>query len=246
MHSILQYIYNLIPSYVVIFGPSPINWCEPDNFNYFIGPFKVLEFHNTLTNASYVIGAAFLILNYWFQPKLAKSSVFYFYCFSLFCTGISSAAFHANLTWITQKLDEIFETWAVITLFQVFGFTSLHDVEMRIFLHCVVATICIWLIPKLFNEIHIFIISVATVALSHYSPCLSSYEKNIMQYVGVVAGFGFYCWMLDVFNCDLFQRMLLHAYGWHICTGLALCNAGIALYYRLDNESKKNQIKLLN
>jgi len=97
------------PTIEVLYGPSPIDWCEPNRPQ--TNPLHVQELHNTWTNISYVIAGFALI------PKLNRCNPLYqFYVLSIVMTGLTSAWFHATLIFISQKSDEFFENAAVVSL----------------------------------------------------------------------------------------------------------------------------------
>ena len=47
-----------IPSYEVLWGPAPIDWCEPNRPEHNL--FGVKELHNTWTNVGYMLAALLL------------------------------------------------------------------------------------------------------------------------------------------------------------------------------------------
>ena len=225
----------MFPTYDVVFGASPINWCEADS-NFSVGSFRMGEFHNTITNASYIV-AALILLTKW-NNKI--SGIFLFYCLSLMLTGIASAAFHGHLIWITQKADEIFENWTVLTVFHVVldPYGSLANIQLRIFIHSILVALGIWCIPIIFCEIHLILISVGVVVSIYRSTNLNLYEKNLNRHIAFLAALGFLSWLLDFFICETFGWLLLHAYGWHILTGLALYYTGLLLHNILSRRYK--------
>ena len=48
-----------IPSWEVITGPAPIDWCE-ENYNQ--NPY-IAELNNTITNVAYIVAAVVLLMN---------------------------------------------------------------------------------------------------------------------------------------------------------------------------------------
>ena len=114
-----------IPTWEVITGPSPIDWCE-ENYKQ---SNHIAEVNNTITNAAYCIAAVLLLQKTKVSLSSAEGRVFLFYAFALFMTGVTSGIFHASLLWWSQKADEIFENWTVLALYHnTFSSISTKDI----------------------------------------------------------------------------------------------------------------------
>jgi dihydroceramidase len=207
-------------------SPAPINWCESD----YAMTGWIAEFHNTITNSSYVIAALILLFgaNRRFPSNNSKF-LFYFYCLSLLLTGFTSGYFHATLMWGAQKLDETFETWTVLTLLHCSSREDINKIIKYVIIHCVFATLCLWYFEAVFCELHLILISVLTVNRLYWSDHLSATQRKQLVYAGSFALLGFACWLLDFFGCVYTSMFYLHAYGWHIFTGIALYISGLLL-----------------
>ena len=221
-----------IPSWEVIMGPAPIDWCE-ENFTQIS---YIAEVNNTFTNLAYIVAAAVLLSNTKVSLGSAEGKLFLFYCLSLLFTGATSGLFHATLIWWTQKADEIFENWTVLTLFHS-SFPVMSSTEIftrRIVPHVVLVTIGICLIPVAFCEVHLIILSCATVYRFAYCAnglnlANSKMQRSRLFKVASYAIIGFVAWICDFMACSTFRELYLHAFGWHILTGLALYEAGLLL-----------------
>jgi hypothetical protein len=213
------------PSRAVLFGPSPIDWCE-ENWTSGI----VAESHNTITNSAYVLAAAALLA----KAKLSghERAIYVFFCLSLLLTGLTSGLFHATLVWGAQKADETFENWTVLALFHsTFPYQS-EAIFRRICVHSILVTLGIILIPTIFCEVHLIFISFATVYRFQQQE-LDTEESKLLSRTALFAAAGFSAWLCDFFACDTFRSLYLHAYGWHILTALALYSAGALLHSKL-------------
>ena len=54
----------------------------------------------------------------------------------------------------------------------------------------------------------------------------------------------FIAWLLDFFLCDLVHYLYLHAFGWHIFSGLAIAHLHLGLAILICIENKKSHLKL--
>ena len=229
----MDMIAQLFPSSDVLWGSAPIDWCEA-NYVQDVAGFRVAEINNTITNAAYILAAVFLMRN----SKLSHLSrnegrIFMFYCFALLMTGVTSGWFHAKLIWIAQKADEIFENCAVMVLFHS-TFTNLSSKGMlqRVCAHAVFVALGVILIPVAFCEVHLIIMSFATV-YRFAQGSLELKEKSHLGKTAVYAASGVACWLLDFFACSTFSQYYLHAFGWHCLTGMALYEAGLLLHGKM-------------
>ena len=258
-----------IPTWEVITGPSPINWCETD-YDYINYPFGNLfaEYHNTITNIAYIISAYYLF-RFWYVKKTnitkIQSIIFLYYIFALLLTGIFSGIFHATLIWGAQKLDEIFENCAVIALLHIGDINERNFTNkfINIIIHSISCALGIWFIPTLFCEVHLLIIVLITVyryasitaepkktkkniIISHIDTNntniidINIEERNRVYSAAKYASIGFFLWLCDFIACEEFRLFYLHAYGWHLCTAKALYEAGLVMYYLLLTDLYKN------
>ncbi len=97
------------PTYDILFGPSPIDWCEENHPER--NPWQWEELHNTWSNIVYVILGVAMAVAHLKQPY-PTDPLFLLVCVSGTMTGITSAWFHATLIYVAQKLDEFFEVWS--------------------------------------------------------------------------------------------------------------------------------------
>jgi hypothetical protein len=102
-----------VPTHDILFGPAPIDWCEPNRAQ--TNPYGWEELHNTYTNLAYVIAGISLFLKSRSSPDLDRP-FFFAFCFFTILTGVTSAWFHATLIYVAQKADEFFETASVVAL----------------------------------------------------------------------------------------------------------------------------------
>lgn len=240
----MNYITQLLPSSDVLWGSAPIDWCEP-NYVQDVAGFRVAEINNTVTNAAYVLAAVVLMRSSKLYHNSHEGRIFLFYCLALLMTGLTSGWFHATLIWIAQKADEIFENCTVMVLFHS-TFINLSSKEMlqRVCAHAVLVALGVILIPVAFCEVHLIIISFATV-YRFSQGSLELKEKTHLGKTAVYAASGFACWLLDFFACSTFSKYYLHAFGWHCLTGMALYEAGLLLHgkmlARAQSDSKRRQ-----
>jgi hypothetical protein len=238
-------IAQLFPSSDVLWGSAPIDWCEP-NYEQDLAGFRVAEINNTVTNAAYVLAAVSLMRS----SKLSNMNsnegrIFMFYCVALLMTGITSGWFHATLIWIAQKADEFFENCTVMVLFHS-TFINLRSKEVlqRVCAHAVLVALGVLLVPVAFCEVHLIIISFATV-YRFSQGSLDPKERSHLGKTAVYAACGFACWLLDFLACTTFSPYYLHAFGWHCLTGMALYEAGLLLQGKMlargQSDSKRRQ-----
>jgi hypothetical protein len=236
---------DIFPSWSVILGKAPIDWCEEN----YVGDhaellgFRVAEYHNTLTNGAYCL-AAILLGRIWHE-KIAKRTIkrghgiLLFYCLCLLMTGITSGLFHATLVWGWQKADEIFENLTVLTLFHAtFVNTeknSTNRVHLRILSHGVLAAFGIWVFPEVFCEVHLIIMAFSTVYRFAFHTGGRLHAMTVFK-TASYALVGFAGWICDFAFCTSFSTFYLHAYCWHMLTGLALYEAGKLLMSLFEEE----------
>jgi len=240
-----MYIANPFPTSEVLWGSAPIDWCEA-NFVQNVAGFKIAEINNTITNAAYILAAIALLKNSKLQHFSSNEGrIFLLYCVALLLTGLTSCWFHATLIWIAQKADEIFENCTVMVIFHgTFTNLSSKDLLRRVYVHAVLVSLCIILIPVAFCEVHLIIISFTTVYRFSQGK-LELREQTHLGKTAVYAAVGFACWLLDFFACSTFSAYYLHAFGWHCLTGMALYEAGLLLHAKLliraETDGKRQQ-----
>jgi len=220
------------PTIEVLYGPSPIDWCEPNRPQ--TNPLHVQELHNTWTNISYVIAGFALI------PKLNRCNPLYqFYVLSIVMTGLTSAWFHATLIFISQKSDEFFENAAVVSLLYAQlsdPISTTKSQKANLFflfsLHVTLLGLGVVFIPSVFCELHLITVVLATFtcATRRVSSLPLAADRNAVlshfKSALLCAAAGFGCWMLDFFLCHEMQGLYLHAFAWHPLTALALYKGG--------------------
>eukprot|EP00466_Bigelowiella_natans_P004769 jgi/Bigna1/134994/aug1.27_g9702 len=232
----------MLPSRGVLWGPSPIDWCEinmPESN--FAG---IQEFHNTWTNVAYMVVAIVLFLRQipelrrMRDPGEKRVAVFLFniYCASIFMTGVTSWWFHATLLFVAQKSDEFFENCAVLAVFYMSRKPlRVANISWTI-VHCVLLFVGVFTIRELFCEVHLvaMVLCGLTSLRGRIAELENLADKIIYRKIrrraiacAGLAGIGACAWLLDVFACKYVQNFNLHAFAWHIFTALSLHEAGV-------------------
>jgi hypothetical protein len=243
---------EIFPSWSTIAGKAPIDWCEA-NYNAEIMLFglkvKVAEYHNTYTNAAYCLAAILLGWAWSIKRVTVKRGhgILIMYTTCLFFTGVTSGLFHATLKWGWQKADEIFENLTVLTLFHA-TYVDMSDkrsegrVHLRIMAHSVFAALGIWCIPEVFCEVHLIVLAFASVYRFAYHTGAKLNTSTVFK-TASYAIIGFAGWVCDFAFCDKFSTYYLHAYCWHILTGMALYEAGKLLLCLFQDDEEGNTKK---
>eukprot|EP01006_Ploeotia_vitrea_P055560 TRINITY_DN68010_c4_g1_i1.p1 TRINITY_DN68010_c4_g1~~TRINITY_DN68010_c4_g1_i1.p1 ORF type:complete len:247 (-),score=8.09 TRINITY_DN68010_c4_g1_i1:118-858(-) len=204
-------------------GPAnaAINWCERD---YDTSPL-VAEFWNTVSNAIFVF---FGLLALSVAKRHNLPGIYKWSATAFILTGIFSAYFHATLWWSGQRLDEIFETSLLISLYHSLG---LNPKFIQVFLHTVPVAVCIVVLSAwLFCELHLGGLAVA-VAIRFNNATNGSTLRHHVWRVALLAVFGFACWVVDRTACTFMYERLpfnpqLHAW-WHVVMAVVLWEAFI-------------------
>lgn len=234
------------PTREILFGPAPIDWCEPNHPD--DNPFNVQEFHNTWTNIAYVLAGAIPLVYSWTRHQhLEQDPLYTLSCLSVILTGITSTWFHATLIYAAQKSDEFFESCAVLFMAYSMGFplVSTEPIPNRneykwkrlviAMTHCTLLGLGVLYIPEVFCEVHLLGAVLCAVYFFGVKriPAISDLKvrANAKKYsdTGVlVSAIGFAFWIIDMAFCNEFvQGLHLHAYAWHFCTAYGLYNGCI-------------------
>lgn len=232
------------PTSEILFGPSPIDWCEANKPE--TNPFHVQEFHNTWTNIAYVFAGINPLVLHLQQKKYSKDPLYILSCLSVIMTGVTSAWFHATLMYAAQKSDEFFENAAVIfhCYYMIYPLItgSKDDKNKRndsnytfqrnamAIAHVIFLGTGVLYIPEAFCEIHLILaIGGGAYVLKTQRIALIEDEvlrKNVMIHYNTVASsalVAFSFWLIDFFCCTPLVRSLnLHAFAWHFLTALAM------------------------
>lgn len=116
---------------------------------------------------------------------------------------------------------------------------NINAIKLRIFIHSILTSLGIWCIPEIFCEVHLIIICFFTVYKFYYRNDVTKNDIKRITNTAIFALLGFLFWIFDFFFCTYVKKLYLHAYGWHMLTGLALYNSGILLKGILENNTIK-------
>merc|ERR1712083_1103441 len=72
----------------------------------------------------------------------------------------------------------------------------------------------------------------------------SSFGIQLLVRGLVLIGIAFGSWLLDMFWCDTFQSLYLHAFGWHIFSGLSIFHLHVALACLVAMEHGESRLSL--
>merc|ERR1711971_1239015 len=70
----------------------------------------------------------------------------------------------------------------------------------------------------------------------------SSFGIQLLLRGLVLIAIAFGAWLLDMFYCDIFQHYYLHAFGWHIFSGLSIFHLHVAVACLITMENGKSQL----
>ena len=190
--------------------PAPIDYCEP---NYSFSPYCA-EFFNTVTNLSFILFALYAFTQ---CRRFRLPPRFYLLATALLLTGINSAVYHATLTWVGLKADEVSENVVFITLIHM------HRHWLVTALHALLAGVGVLFVHwMLFCELHIVAISAVTIA--HYVGVMRRVpEISAAFWKGLALSVaGEACWVVDHLACEtLSRRWQLHGW-WHVLMGCCI------------------------
>ena len=221
-----QHLLNL-PT--LLLGPSPIDWCEPNHP--LTNPLGVQEFHNTWTNAAYVLVGLLLFRLFLSSSSSSSSSsspsstlapspdpLLLAYALSVILTGITSGIFHATLLYYTQKSDEFFENLAILSL--AYHHLLPHGKSLpstRYFLyacHVSFLLIVVLFIPSVFCSVHLALcilfcfrsVFLRVNALADPGARLSISRTFLVALACTILGFG--AWIVDFVSSVALTRRL--------------------------------------
>jgi len=190
--------------------PAYIDYCEP---NYYFTP-HIAELFNTLTNLAFIASALYAFHQ---CRRFHLPGRFYAIAAFILLTGINSAAYHATLTWVGLKADEVSENLIFVALIHM------HRHYLVTALHAAVATLGVLFFHLLlFCELHIVLVSAVTIR--HYytrTAALPAVRRPFVRgFLLSLAGEA--CWVLDHVACGVVGwRWQLHGW-WHVLIGAAI------------------------
>jgi alkaline ceramidase len=98
-------------------GSSPVDWCEE---NYTVSSY-IAEFTNTISNTPFfTIPVLCIISGVWRSYARYASLGAYVQFFLIFMVGVSSAYFHASLSFLGQMMDELGILWLLCFSYSFF------------------------------------------------------------------------------------------------------------------------------
>lgn len=212
------------------------DWCEG---NYEMVPF-IAEFWNTLSNGMYIYIGLWTMFEFTntIYHRLQLCGL------SLIVIGIGSICYHGTITRWGQAFDELaILYWEVALLAVVFEKQEMAYPLIK-YLYAPFAifeTVLYWQMDKypnigwaLYHPLHVMVDIVVVYTLWSKFKALSvgkslSYGMRLLIRGLVLIIIAFGCWLLDMFWCDTFQFLYLHAFGWHLLSGLAILHLHIAL-----------------
>ena len=201
-----------------------IDWCEAN----FIHP-DIAEFWNCVSSLSYcLVGLSLTVQDYHIvvmrRPLRFAGPL-------VFILGLASASFHATLKLHHQRLDEVFETFSLVSLLHSAVEPALPALAWPA--HTALAFLGVTRVHSfLFTEVHLVLCAVllgmALVRLAGRAQARGgSSAKGVAQLQGRLlvaassAAIGALCWLLDRLLCPQLQGAQLHAW-WHVLTAVTL------------------------
>ena len=244
-----------IPTNDILFGPSPIDWCEENHPE--SNPWHWQELHNTWSNIVYVIVGLIMAAAH-MKQKCPTDPLFLLSCFAGIMTGVTSAWFHATLIYVAQKSDEFFENAMITANFYCMMFPLVTPSSkippskgvtryLACALHMTLLAIGTFCIPQDFAEIHLVIVVLSSLyKMTERASWISdpNVEKKVLSYRNwtiVSAITAFSLWGVDRGLCNPFVKSLnLHAFAWHWGTALALAMGSMAVMIVLESHWKQS------
>ena len=228
------------------------DWCEEN----FVWTDLIAEFWNTVSNIIYIIIGLWTIFEFKDNKLYSRLTI----CgVSLCFIGIGSMSYHGTITRWGQAFDELaILYWEVTLLACVF---QQNEINYSWIKYCYIPfvifeTILYWQMDKyptigwaLYHPLHVIVDIIVVYTL--YSKYMMLTNGNTTSFgIGVLIRglklifFAFFCWLLDFFMCHTFYYLYLHAFGWHIFSGLAIFHLHVALAALIAMENKKNRLDL--
>jgi alkaline ceramidase len=199
---------------------SPMRWCETRMGDIFIYSSYIIEFWNSITSLFFCLSG---IYGYYMHYNMKLDNVPWFYLFSI---GITSAIFHATLSFIGQFLDEL-----SIILLITYCLRVYYKINYSIYIFISFILSCIsWFHPSVSPPI--LLVCGFFLILSTYQS-VNNNEVDYLWYASMKIGIlGIITWLVD-FICIINTHML-----WHILMS-------ISSYYIILFVIKENKRELV-
>lgn len=223
------------------------DWCEA-NFEY--TPY-IAEFFNTWTNLIYIIVGIWT----WFEFNKPSHKRLQFCGITIMFIGIGSMAYHGTITRWGQAFDELaILYWEISLLYTLFYNSKSYFNGWYFYIAFVLfETILYWQMDKspklgwfLYHPLHTCVDLVIVYNL--FRRVKYEYDSPIgvrLLLSGLTFIFlAFFFWLLDFFYCDIFGNYYLHAFGWHLLSGIAMAHLHVALAVFICLENGETSLKL--
>lgn len=236
---------------ITMVGDALFDWCET---NYEISDY-IAEFFNTITNSIYVIVGIWTFLEFNNNNIFSRLQ----YCgIALILVGLGSFAYHGTITRWGQACDELaILYWEVSVLFSLFEKSqSFFNKWYFYLLLAILETALYWQMDKypvigwaIYHPLHTAI-DLSSFGILYYK---TNYQYNctvgnqLFKNGVILIVIAFISWGLDMWFCDIFRNYYLHAFGWHLFSGMAIAHfhLGLALLVCLENNVDTLKLRYL-
>lgn len=232
------------------------DWCEPN----WTVTLYIAEFWNTITNLIYIFVGLWTVFE--FNSKIFNRMRIS--GMALFFIGIGSMCYHGTITRWGQAFDELaILYWEIALLATIFKENEMkyHWIKYCYLPFAILETVIYWQMDNypavgwpMYHVLHVAIDFIIVITLYFKFRELKNryyvnetFEYNIkFRGLGCIS-FSFFAWLLDYFYCDIFKYWYLHAFGWHLFSGLAIfqLHLGIASLVCIQNKKKSLHLRYL-
>ncbi|GAV04404.1 hypothetical protein RvY_14686-2 [Ramazzottius varieornatus] len=192
-------------------GSSDVDWCEG---NYVVSSF-IAEFVNTLSNILFLVVPPLLIFLFQNYAKSVQKKDIFIIWVLLIAVGLSSAYFHATLSFAGQMLDELAILWLICAGFAIwmpsrFLPVGLHRRAFKMGMLAITITgtilACIRPVVNAF-ALMTFGIPITVMLVVEMRRCKNDKIYRLGIRTVILFGSAVFCWLNDRLMCEVWLKV---------------------------------------